>query len=244
MTPVEGRSAMAVQSVFHPSPWRVRELFSYDLAVLWPRPLLLAQARFLQAAPEERDRFLARTAARFRILPPAAAPGRTPLARLEYFQTLCLYDWGPGATRAFVVPYQAVVPAMNAQIDALFAPGLDARRTVVTAVSAGPAFGVPGAPGPESARIVEESANRVLVDATAGAGAGFLVLLDTFSPDWTVTVDGRPATIFRGNALFRTVPLAPGAHRVEFRYRPWSLQVGAALSLVGVLGILLLLRRK
>jgi hypothetical protein len=243
MTPVEGRSAMAIQSVFSPSSWRVRELFSYDLAVLWPRPLMLTHARFLKATTDERDRFLDRTAVRFRVVPPSAAPGRTPLAQLDYFQTLCLFDWGPGLTRAYVVPEQQVVPDVNAQIEGLFTPGFDARRTVLTPVKIAFAAGTAGTPGQAAARIVDESSNRVLLDATAGPMGGFLVLLDTFSPDWTATVDGQPAAIYRANALFRTVPLVPGTHRVEFRYRPWSFQVGGAISLAGVLGILLLLRR-
>lgn len=244
MSPVEGRSAMAVQSVYAPSPWRVRELLSYDLAVVWPRPLLQAHARFLQAGRDERDRFLSRTATRFRIVQPSSAPGRIPLATLEYFQTLRLYDWGGGLTRAFVVPEQAVVADMNGQIDSLFAANLDASRTVVTGEAARGAFGTPGSPGNPTARIVNESANRVRLDATAGPGGGFLVLLDTFSPDWTAAVDGQPAAILRANALFRTVPLVPGPHRVEFSYRPWSFQVGAAISLAGLMGILLLLRKR
>jgi hypothetical protein len=243
LTPAEGRSVVAAESVFYPSAWRMRELFSYDLAELWPRPLLMAHARFLRATRDERDRFLDRAAVRFRIVQPPAARGREPLAQLDYFKTLCLYDWGPGPTRAFVVSQQAVVANTEAQIERLFAPGDDARFAVVTAVAAAPAVGVPGTPGPSAARIVAESANRVLVEATAGPTGGFLVLLDTFSPDWTATVDGQPAVIYRGNALFRTVPIVPGPHRVEFLYRPWGFQVGGAISLAGALGVLRLLRR-
>jgi hypothetical protein len=244
MTPVDGRSAMSIQSVFYPSSWRVRELFSYDLAVLWPRPLMLTHARFLKATSDERERFLERTGIRFRVVAPSAAPGRMPLAQLDYFQRLSLYDWGPGLTRTFVVPEQLAVPEVNAQIERLFVPGFDARRTVLTPEIVKYGAGTPGAPGPAGARIVAESSDRVLVEATAGERGGFLVLLDTFSPDWTAAVDGRPAPIYRANALFRTVPLVPGAHRIEFRYRPWGFQVGGAISLAGVLGILLLLRRR
>jgi hypothetical protein len=138
-----------------------------------------------------------------------------------------------------------VVADTHEQIERLFAPGdVDSEEPVVTAVSAAPAVGATGSPGSPAARIVEESANRVRIEATAGPGGGFLVLLDTFSPGWTATVDGQRAVIYRGNALFRTVPLVPGPHRVEFRYRPWSFQAGGAISLAGLLGIILLARRR
>jgi hypothetical protein len=243
MTPEEGRSALSIQSVFYPSPWRARELLSYDLPVLGPRPLMLAHSRFLQATAEERDRFLQRTAVRWRIVSPTAAPGRTPLARLDYFRTMCLYDWGPGLTRAYVVPEQLVVPDINAQIEAMFGPRLDVRRVVLTTTPAGPPAGRPSTAASSSARILDESSNRVLVEASVPAPGGFLVLLDTFTPDWEATVDGQPAAIFRANALFRTVALVAGTHRVEFRYRPWSFQVGAAITLAGLLVLVLLLRQ-
>jgi hypothetical protein len=244
MTPEEGRSALSIQAVSYPSPWRIRELLSYDLPVLSPRPLMLAHSRFLRAGAEERDRFLQRTAVRWRIVSPTAAPGRTPLARLDYFQSMGLYDWGPGLTRAFVVPEQAVVPDLDAQLEAMFGPRLDVRRVVMTSAAAGPPAGRAGTPAMPSARIVADASNRVVVEAAAGPQGGFLVLLDTFTPDWVATVDGLPADIFRANVLFRTVPLAPGTHRVEFVYRPWSFQVGAAVSLAGLLAVLLLVRRR
>lgn len=69
--------------------------------------------------------------------------------------------------------------------------------------------------------------------------AGLLVLADAFYPGWSAEVDGRSAPILRADGLFRAVALAPGSHRVVFRYRPLSVFVGAGLSAVALLAVLL-----
>jgi len=70
-------------------------------------------------------------------------------------------------------------------------------------------------------------------------GEGFLVLLDTYFPGWKVEVDGKPERIYRANYFYRGVKLAPGSHRIEFSYEPVGLRMGATIS--GVTFILLVL---
>ena len=61
---------------------------------------------------------------------------------------------------------------------------------------------------------------QIDVEAQAPAKGGFLVLNDVWQ-DWqSATVDGRPAPVLRANLMFRAVFLAPGAHRVRFRFEP------------------------
>jgi uncharacterized membrane protein YfhO len=64
--------------------------------------------------------------------------------------------------------------------------------------------------------------------------AGVMVLHDIFYPGWEATVDGQPRPILRANLLFRGVEVGPGRHRVEFRFRPLSVEnlVAAAAGLV------------
>jgi uncharacterized membrane protein YfhO len=47
-------------------------------------------------------------------------------------------------------------------------------------------------------------------------------------------VDGHPAPILAADGYLRAVALSPGAHRVEFRYRPVSFYAGAAVSLAAL----------
>jgi uncharacterized membrane protein YfhO len=79
-------------------------------------------------------------------------------------------------------------------------------------------------------------AERVAADVNSDA-AGILVLADLNYPGWAATVDGRPAPILAADGYLRAVALSPGAHRVEFRYRPVSLYAGAALSLLGLVAL-------
>ena len=50
-----------------------------------------------------------------------------------------------------------------------------------------------------------------------------LVLHDIFYPGWEAYVDGQRRPILRANLLFRGVEVSPGRHRIEFRFRPLSI---------------------
>lgn len=84
---------------------------------------------------------------------------------------------------------------------------------------------------PLQARVTKLShrATRIEIDATTNCAA-VLCLLDTYYPGWQVTVDGKEAALFPTNLIYRGVELHSGDNHVEFRYRPRSLAIGAALS--------------
>jgi hypothetical protein len=235
------RAALSVQAAFYPSAWGGRELLSYDLPVLWPRLFNQMTKQFIQATREERERFLDRTAVRYRVLPQRRAGRRTPLMAIPQFFESFLFDFGDVAgARASVVPEARVLPDPQAQLKALFAPGWESRHTVLLEHDAA-AEGTASAPVAPSASVVVDEGNRTVVDAGVGPGGGYLVLLDSFDPDWRVRVDGQPASVVRANGLFRAVRLTEGRHRVRFDYRPRALLWGAAMSLAGAFGVGLLL---
>jgi hypothetical protein len=118
---------------------------------------------------------------------------------------------------------------LDRQVLELFEPGWDHRATVFVERQLEPT-GIAGPAEPPFARVVADGANRVVVEAGAGDNGGYLVLLDAYSPDWRVAVDGRRADMVQANGLFRAVRLAPGRHAVEFAYRPRALAWGAAVS--------------
>jgi hypothetical protein len=91
---------------------------------------------------------------------------------------------------------------------------------------------------PESATITAYGQTEVALTATCST-ACLLVLTDLLYPGWVATVDGRPTEMYRANVLFRAVRLDPGVHRVVFRYRSRSVQVGLLTSLATV-GFLLI----
>jgi hypothetical protein len=57
-----------------------------------------------------------------------------------------------------------------------------------------------------------------------------LVLADLHWPGWRVLVDGEERPLLRVDYLLRGVALAPGTHRVVFRYEPASIRWGGVLS--------------
>jgi hypothetical protein len=241
LTAAGSRATLSIQAALYPSPWGGRELLSYDLPVIWPKIFYTTTKQFTEATREQRDLFLNRTAVRYRVLPQRRAGGRTPIRAIPQFSESFLFDFGDIAgARASIVPDVQVMSDLEAQAHALFAPGWDSRRTALVSHDL-PADGIRGAPDAPHTAIVADEANRTVVEAGVGAGGGYLVLLDSYSDDWRVSVDSQAAAMVRANGLFRAVHLRPGRHLVIFSYQPRPLWVGAAITASAALGIVVLL---
>jgi hypothetical protein len=65
---------------------------------------------------------------------------------------------------------------------------------------------------------------------------GYLVLLDSWYPGWKASVDGQTVPIYRGNFLFRAIPIDPGEHSVVFEFYPLSLIIGVMVSILCLVG--------
>ena len=183
------------------------------------------------------------------VVPEREAPayrraGFVPVARLPPAD-VALYR--APLPRVRLVHRVIVVPAGEDELAALVAQASEAATAAVVA------DGVldPDRLAPlrrdrtEHARIVVDEPECVVVEVEV-ASAALLVLMDSYYPGWQATVDGVPANILRVDYAFRGVLVGPGTHRVELRYRPTSLRVGAAVSGAGLLlvGGLLFVRRR
>jgi Bacterial membrane protein YfhO len=71
--------------------------------------------------------------------------------------------------------------------------------------------------------------NQVAVK-TIQQGSGFLVLMDSYFPGWTVKVDGEEKPILRANHFYRAVQLDSGPHTLEFDYFPEGFKAGLIVS--------------
>jgi hypothetical protein len=87
-----------------------------------------------------------------------------------------------------------------------------------------------------SVRITSYEPDEVRIEA-ALPRPGFLLLLDTYFPGWTASVNGRPTRIFRADYNFRAVSLPAGKSTIRFSYRPKSLRIGMALSAMSLLAL-------
>ena len=68
-----------------------------------------------------------------------------------------------------------------------------------------------------------------------------LIVSETYYPGWDAYVDGKPQPIYEVFGALRGVVLESGSHRVEMRYRPDVVSIGAALSGVGIASNFLLM---
>lgn len=90
------------------------------------------------------------------------------------------------------------------------------------------------------ATITSYSPNKVVVKATL-ENPGFLVLSDTYHPDWKAYDNGKETKIFITNYLIRSVFLSPGQHIVQFIFKPVAFYAGIIVSCIFLLILLSLL---
>jgi len=92
-----------------------------------------------------------------------------------------------------------------------------------------------------SVRITAYEPGRVVVEVAMDDPA-YLLLTDAHYPGWEATVDGERVPICRADLLFRAVALEPGHHRVIFTFRPMLQWIGTAVTLVGLVSLLIIWR--
>jgi hypothetical protein len=140
--------------------------------------------------------------------------------------------------RALVARDVQLVDGFGGAIAALTAPAFDARRTAVVERSQpGAATLATGTAARGTVRVVADENARVALRARMQR-RGLVVLDDALFPGWSVEVDGRPAPVVRVNELMRGVVVGPGSHEVTWRYAVPGLRLGALLSLLSALMLL------
>lgn len=82
---------------------------------------------------------------------------------------------------------------------------------------------------------------EVVLQEKVKSPGGFWFESEWFYPGWRAYVDGKETPIYRANFMFRAVPLPPGQHTVKFVYAPWTFKIGAWVSLVTLLGMIVAL---
>ncbi|HYB44619.1 MAG TPA: YfhO family protein, partial [Candidatus Methylomirabilis sp.] len=174
---------------------------------------------------------------RYILVPPGLDLGGPGLTLSYQAADARIYANEAALPRAFVVP-SARCLGDEAALRLIRERKVDFRREVILAGCAtSPETG--DGPAVSTAVIEHYGPERVAIAATSDR-AGYLVLTDTWFPGWTARVDGRAARVERADHAFRAVRLAPGRHQVEFQYRPLSVRIGLALSVLAGLVTLLL----
>jgi hypothetical protein len=116
----------------------------------------------------------------------------------------------------------------------------DARRVVL--VESAFAF-TSASPDPNAkAEMTLAEPNQVSVK-TKSAEPSILVLSANHYPGWRAYVDGRLVDTLRVDYNLRGVSLSAGEHNVEFVYRPKSVLIGAVISLLTLIGLVVWWKR-
>lgn len=159
--------------------------------------------------------------------------------------TVNVYRNETAIPRAFVVHQAVVVPNQEAAWARIQEAGFDPASKVI--LEGGQPLDSADGNG-ATAQVLNYGSNtlEIVVDTPQ---AGYLVLSDPFYPGWRVAVDGRPVEILRANYAFRAVAVSAGTHRVTMDFWPGTALVGAGLSALTllvllVLGIVALVRQR
>jgi hypothetical protein len=83
-------------------------------------------------------------------------------------------------------------------------------------------------------RIVSYEPEHIRLEVTADRDC-FLLFQDMYYPGWKAYVDSEEQEYLRADVGFRVLEIAEGEHTVVMEFRPGSLKIGLALSLVGLL---------
>ena len=92
----------------------------------------------------------------------------------------------------------------------------------------------------ESVTVVKHEPQRVELKAVLDR-PGLVILADTYYPGWRLTIDGKPAPIYRANRLMRGAAVPAGEHTLVYTYEPQSFRVGAIVSGAGLIALLALI---
>lgn len=159
---------------------------------------------------------------------------------LVYDREIKIYRNKQVFPRAFVVHQAEVIPDKDRILTRLTEPDFDPRKSVILEENSPDRLTLVPAEksgGPSSVAFERYEPNYIRLQAIL-AEPGWLILTDTYYPGWTVRVDAHKGRILPANYIFRAVSLEPGAHVVEFIYRPASFLIGVAISTFTI-GILL-----
>ena len=89
-------------------------------------------------------------------------------------------------------------------------------------------------------KVIEAQAMRYRVRVNMPR-EGWLFLADANYPGWEATVNGKAQPVYSAQVLGKAVRLQAGYNEVTIRYVPWSFYIGAILSGLTLVLVLLIL---
>ena len=78
---------------------------------------------------------------------------------------------------------------------------------------------------------LETASNHSIIIKTSCPKDAYLIINNTFDPNWKAWVDNMPVTIQRTNLSLQSLPVPKGKHRIELRYISPAFELGLKISL-------------
>jgi len=94
------------------------------------------------------------------------------------------------------------------------------------------------APRRDKVEILEYEPSRVKIGADCRKEA-FLLLTDTYYPGWKAYINEEETKIYRADYFLRAIKVPAGRHLIQFIYDPLSFRIGAIISILTLLSLLL-----
>ncbi|MGB8648749.1 MAG: YfhO family protein, partial [Anaerolineae bacterium] len=137
--------------------------------------------------------------------------------------------------RARVVYSSIVMSDPKQTLATLQDPRYDPRQVVL--LEKGTAHTVDRAGDEGAVEITGYGPNEIDLKVADGADR-YLVLSEIYYPGWHALVDGQDAEVLHADSIFRAIVLSPGPHQVRMIYDPLSFKVGAIISILTLLAVI------
>jgi hypothetical protein len=113
---------------------------------------------------------------------------------------------------------------------ALSNPAIDLRAQAIVTRELAPLEQCSG----DTVEIARHVSDQVVLNADMQC-KGMVLLSETYYPGWQASIDGRKAEIFDADGMIRGVVADRGRHVIVMKYRPRSVLLGGAMTLMGTL---------
>jgi hypothetical protein len=140
--------------------------------------------------------------------------------------------------RAFLVDRALRVDKADQALDRFVEPGFDPRRQVIledanNVRESNPATMEPAEGTAGRVRWLTDSADDLRLEVRSEK-ASWLVVLDSWDPGWSASIDGHATDMLRADYNFRAVRVPAGTSIIRMSFQPPGLVLGAVISGVAV----------
>jgi hypothetical protein len=160
----------------------------------------------------------------------------TPGAQAVLYARDTMPPWASVVPAAAKVPENQIIPTL---LDTRFPVDRIVLFPDTTSVVTAPVPDSLPEPSPVRARMLawEPGSMRIGLEGQAAA-ASWLVVSENWYPDWQATVDGQPASVFRGQYSLITIPIPVGAKEVTLEFRSRAYQRGRLITFISLIAAL------